>query len=69
MTMSKLMWCFNVMPGGNEKPDVDVRTAWRDSILTGPEVFPVKFVPRDEKKRQIITQEWEKADQFLSRFE
>lgn len=69
MTMSKLMWCFDVVPGSDEKQDVNISTGWRDGILTGPKVFPVKFVLRDEKKRRIVEQEWEKADQFLSRFE
>lgn len=69
MTMSKLMWCFNVVPGSDQKPDINIRTAWRDGILTGPNPFPVRFVLRDEKKRRIIEQEWEKADKFLSRFE
>lgn len=69
MTMAKLVWCFDVVPGGDEKPDVDVRTAWRDSILAGPKPFPVKFVLRGENKRRIIKQEWEKADQFLKKYE
>lgn len=69
MTMAKLMWSFDVVYGGDGKPDVDVRSAWRDSILTGPKVFPVKFVLRSESKREIIRKEWEKADQFLSKFE
>lgn len=69
MTMAKLVWCFNVVPGGDEKPDLDIRTAWGDGILTRPNVFPIKFVLRDEKKRTIVQHEWEKADQFLKRFE
>lgn len=69
MTMSKLMWCFDVVPGSDEAPDTNIRTAWRDGILTGPNVFPVRFVLRDEKKRRVVEQEWEKADKFLSRFE
>lgn len=69
MTMSKLMWCFDVVPGSDEKPDLNIRTAWREGVLTGPNPFPVKFVLRDEKKRRIIEQEWEKADEFLGRFE
>lgn len=69
MTMAKLMWSFEVVYGGDGKPDVDVRSAWRDSILTGPKVFPVRFILRSESKRDIIRKEWEKADQFLSKFE
>ncbi|KAI3397918.1 hypothetical protein diail_10087 [Diaporthe ilicicola] len=69
MTMAKLMWSFDVVYGGIGKPDVDVRSAWRDSILTGPKPFPVRFVPRSEKKRDVIKQEYEKADLFLRKFE
>ncbi|KAJ0120287.1 cytochrome p450 [Diaporthe amygdali] len=69
MNMAKLMWSFDVVYGGVGKPDVDVQRAWRDSLLTGPKLFPVKFIPRSESKRNIIRQEWEKADQFLSQFE
>lgn len=69
MIMAKLIWSFEVVYGGEGKPDVDVRSAWKDSILTGPNVFPVRFVPRSESKKDIIRKEWEKADQFLSRFE
>lgn len=69
MTMAKLMWSFDVVYAGVGKPDVNVQSAWRDSILTGPKPFPVKFVPRSEKKRNIIREEWEKADQFLRKYE
>ncbi|KAK7722335.1 hypothetical protein SLS64_000872 [Diaporthe eres] len=69
MTMAKLIWSFEVVYGGDGKPDVDVQSAWRDSILTGPKLFPVRFVLRSEAKRDVIRKEWEKADQFLSKFE
>lgn len=69
ITMAKLVWSFEVVYGGEGKPDVDVRSAFRDGILIGPKLFPVKFVPRSEAKRDIIRQEWEKADRFLSKFE
>lgn len=69
MTMAKLIWSFEVVYAGDGKPDVDVRSAFKDSILTGPKLFPVRFVLRSESKRDIISKEWEKADQFLSKFE
>lgn len=69
MTMAKLLWSFDVVSGTGEKPDVDIRTAYKDAILTGPKIFPVKFVLRDERKRSVIRHEWEKADEFLRRFE
>lgn len=69
MSMSKLLWSFDVLPGSDKELDTDFVTAYKDAILTGPKPFSVKFVLRDEKKRNIISREWEKADQFLSRFE
>lgn len=69
MTMAKLMWSFDVVSGTREKPDVNVQTAYKDAILTGPKLFPVRFVLRDERKRQVMEQEWEMADTFLGRFE
>ncbi|KUI72937.1 Isoflavone 2'-hydroxylase [Cytospora mali] len=69
MLMAKTMWCFDVVYGGDEELDVNVRTAWRDSIITAPKLFPVKFVLRDERKRGIVEREWEQADQFLGRYE
>lgn len=69
LSMSKLLWAFDILPGTDKKLDTDFGTAYKDAMLTGPKSFPVKFVLRDEKKRGIISQEWEEADQFLSRFE
>ncbi|KAJ4396484.1 hypothetical protein N0V93_000703 [Gnomoniopsis smithogilvyi] len=69
MSMSKLLWSFNVLPGTDKKLDTDYGTAYKNALLTGPEPFPVKFVLRDEKKRDIITKEWEEANQSLSEFE
>lgn len=69
MTMAKLIWSFDVVYGGGGRPDVDVRTAFRDGILIGPKPFPVRFVPRSEAKKDIIRKEWEKADRFLGKFE
>lgn len=69
MAMAKLMWCFDIVSGTGEKPDVDMATAFKASSLTGPRIFPVQFVLRDERKGDVIRQEWAKADAFLSRFE
>lgn len=69
MTMSKLMWAFDVRPGGEETLDTKMQTAFKDAILTGPHVFDVKFSVRDDRKKDVIRREWEKADLFLSRYE
>lgn len=69
MSMSKLLWSFNIRPGTDKKLDTDFGTGYIDALLVGPKPFPVKFVLRDEKKRDILSKQWEEADQFLSRFE
>ncbi|KAJ4423640.1 hypothetical protein N0V82_001663 [Gnomoniopsis sp. IMI 355080] len=67
--MSKLLWSFNILPGKDKKLNTDYDTGYIDAMLVGPKPFSVKFVLRDEKKRDIISKEWEAADQFLSKFE
>jgi cytochrome P450 len=69
MTMAKLIWSFEVVYGGEGKPDVDVRSAFKNGLLSGPKLFPARFIPRSEAKRDIIRKEWAKADGFLSKFE
>lgn len=69
MAMAKLVWAFDIVSATGGKPDVAMATAYKDAILTGPKSFPVKFVLRDERKGDVIKQEWEKADDFLRKFE
>ncbi|KZL82496.1 cytochrome p450 [Colletotrichum incanum] len=68
MTMSKLLWCFDIVPG-EQMPDTNVQTAFKDAILTGPKLFDVEFRLRDEKRRKVLVNEWNKADAWLQRFE
>lgn len=70
-TMAKTLWAFDIVHAGSAAtgPETDVRKAYRDSILSCPKEFPVVFRLRDERKRDIMRQEWEKADEMLSRFE
>lgn len=69
MAMAKLLWAFDVV-ADDEKVDTDIRTAFKDAILTAPKEFTVKFRLRgDGKRREVITKEWERADEFLRRYE
>ncbi|KAK1965983.1 cytochrome P450 [Colletotrichum sublineola] len=68
MTMSKLLWCFDVVPG-DRMPDTNVQTAFKDAILTGPKLFDVGFRVRSEERRKVLVNEWHKADSWLQRFE
>ncbi|KAK1990898.1 cytochrome P450 [Colletotrichum falcatum] len=69
-TMSKLLWCFDVVvPGDRAPPDTSVHTAFKDAILTGPKPFDVGFAVRGERRRKVLVDEWHKADAWLRRFE
>ncbi|GKT49482.1 cytochrome P450 monooxygenase atE [Colletotrichum spaethianum] len=68
MTMSKLLWCFDIVPG-ERMPDTNVQTAFKDAILTGPKLFDVSFELRSEERRDVLVAEWNKADAWLRRFE
>ncbi|KAH6651500.1 cytochrome P450 [Truncatella angustata] len=67
MTMSKLLWSFDII--AKKKLDTAVQTAFKDAILTGPKEFPVDFKVRSENRREVIEQDWKKADGFLKQFE
>ncbi|KXH66031.1 cytochrome P450 [Colletotrichum salicis] len=68
MTMSKLLWCFDVVPG-NTMPGTSMQTAFKDAILTGPKTFDVSFKVRGEGRQRHLVEEWIKADKWLKRFE
>ncbi|KAK7757330.1 hypothetical protein SLS62_000880 [Diatrype stigma] len=68
LTMSKLLWAFDVV-AIQGLVDTDVQTAFKDAILTGPEEFAVDFQIRDGHRKEVVMKEWEKADEYLKRFE
>lgn len=68
LSMAKLLWAFDIR-SPVPRLDTDVRTAFADSILIGPNKFPVVFAVRSESKRAVIRGEWEKADAFMRQFE
>ncbi|KLU90241.1 cytochrome P450 3A24 [Magnaporthiopsis poae ATCC 64411] len=68
LSTAKLLWAFDVRSPA-PRVDTGVRTAFSDSILMGPNKFPVVFEVRSESKREVIRREWEKADAFMGRFE
>ncbi|KAI1145870.1 cytochrome P450 [Nemania diffusa] len=69
MTMAKLVWAFDVVATrGASQIDTSVH-AWTDAILMCPKEFDVQLVLRSEDKRDVIEDEWQRADAFLRRFE
>lgn len=69
MTMAKLVWAFDVTPQEGEVLDVNMQTAFKDAILSGPKEFKVKFEVREDRKKVTIERRWKEADLFLSKFE
>lgn len=68
LTMSKLLWTFDIV--AKQGPvDTAVQTAFKDAILTGPEEFAVDFQIRDGHRREVVMKGWEKANEYLKRFE
>ena len=49
--------------------DTNVVTGFKDAILTGPKKIDVDFAVRSEAKKNVIANEWERADAVLKRFE
>src|SRR3569833_47465 len=68
-TMAMLVWAFDIAAGDRAQLDTSVQTGFKDAILTGPNAFSAKFHVRSNSKRDIIKEEWEKADLFLRRYE
>ncbi|KAK1478517.1 cytochrome P450 [Colletotrichum cuscutae] len=66
MTMSKLLWCFDIV-AGDTMPDTSMQTAFKDAILTGPKAFDVSFKVRGEDRQKHLVEEWTKADAWLKR--
>lgn len=68
LAMSKLLWAFDIV-AGQGLVDTAVQTAFKDAILTGPKEFAVDFQIRDAHRREVVMKQWEKADEYLKRFE
>ena len=67
LAMAKLLWAFEMV--GPADLDTSVNTAFKDAILTGPEMFPVDFRVRGPARREKILTGWAKADEYLKAYE
>ena len=66
--MAKLVWAYNITTEASVV-DTDVETAYTPGFLTAPLKFPVQFVPRSPKHKDVIEREYEVASAFLAQFE
>lgn len=65
-SMAKLLWSYDIIAQG--QLDTDIRTAFKDSFVTGPKDFPVLFKVRSERKKKSIEEAWLTANEFLEKF-
>jgi cytochrome P450 len=65
--VSRMLWGFNIRPVKNEAgediiPDIDQYT---QGFVCMPVEFPVDIKPRDERRAEIIRNEWKEAQTLL----
>ena len=65
--MSKLLWFFDMSATGSV--DTNVETAFTKGFLTAPKKFPVSLKPRSPEKAEMLRQEFQHADTFLSQYD
>lgn len=63
VTMAKLVWAFNVMATG--PIDTSIETGFHGGMVIGPEKFNVEFVPRSEKHRQALFDDFQRLSHIL----
>lgn len=66
-----LLWAFDVLPALDEQGEeipLDI-TAYKPGLLSEPEDFKVRFVPRSEKHVEVIEREFANVQGFLKQYE
>lgn len=68
LNIAKMVWLFDIKPTSATPLDVSMSSAFSDGFIVAPKKFPVEFVPRSDKRVQVIRDEYEKSEEFLGRF-
>ncbi|KAJ6003138.1 hypothetical protein N7451_005685 [Penicillium sp. IBT 35674x] len=68
LNIAKMVWLFDIKSASAAPLDVDMSSAFSDGFLVAPKKFPVEFVPRSDKRVQVIREEFEKSEEYLGRF-
>ncbi|EXJ76269.1 uncharacterized protein A1O5_00777 [Cladophialophora psammophila CBS 110553] len=62
IVISRILWAFDIDRVDNEIIDNDAMTS---GLVAGPMPYKSKFVPRAEKRAQLITATWKEAEGWL----
>jgi hypothetical protein len=68
INMAKLVWTFDIFSLSPETVDTCVETAFVCRATVAPLKFPVQFVPRSQNHVNIIENEFQEAELFLSQY-
>ncbi|KAF2013045.1 cytochrome P450 oxidoreductase-like protein [Aaosphaeria arxii CBS 175.79] len=60
--VAKLLWAFKIEPVGKEGCDLD---AYEEGLVHCPKPFEVRFVLRDERRKELIEREYEGIREYL----
>lgn len=63
VTMAKLLWAFNMVPVG--PIDTNVETSFHGGLVISPENLKVDFVPRSDKHRLALFDDFQRLSHFL----
>jgi cytochrome P450 len=66
LVVARLLWAFDVLPAQDEagndiQVDSDPTTAYENNVIATPLPFPVRFVPRSDKRAQIVRDAFQEA--------
>ncbi|KAL5322043.1 hypothetical protein ACEPPN_010011 [Leptodophora sp. 'Broadleaf-Isolate-01'] len=65
ITLAKILWAFKIEPGLNVDGTQQVMDTSDDAYELGvntlPKPFRARFIPRDERREEVVRDEWQKA--------
>ena len=68
--MSRILWAFDILPALNKDSEETLpdRWAFTEGFNSRPVSFACRFIPRSEKVRVIVEQEWASAKEQLGKW-
>lgn len=68
LNMAKIAWTFDLAPGGGPVDD-DINTAYHDGFLIAPKKFPMMIIPRSDRHKNIVANEFDSIKSFWEKYE
>ena len=68
INMAKLVWTFDIFSPSPETVDTGVETAFVCRATVAPLKLPAQFVPRSQSHVDIVENEFQEAELFLSKY-